>query len=165
MTPNSRFYLFKMTFLIRMYSFAYIPLLWWVRPSMIEISAQKVVLKIPLFRRTQNHLKVMYFGALAMGAEACIAAAAIKAIYDSGQKVDFIFKDFKADFLKRAEGDVCFTCEQIPEVVALVQKALQNNERVSQTFSSYATTPSKSGAEPIAKFEVTLSLKKRQKKN
>ena len=36
----------------------------------------------------------MYFGALAMGAEAAIAIKAIEAIRESKQKVDFIFKDF-----------------------------------------------------------------------
>ena len=99
----------KATAQIRLYAFLYIPLLWWVRPTLVENSEKNTILKIPLCRRTKNHLGVMYFGALAMGAEAAVAIRAIKVIQTSRRKVDFIFKDFHADFLKRAEGDVFFT--------------------------------------------------------
>ena len=161
---NSRFDLFKYTALIRLYTFTYIPLLWWVRPSLVAFDDTQFVIKIPLFRRTQNHLKTMYFGALSMGGEAAVAGTAIKAIHDSGEKVDYIFKDFKAQFLKRAEGDVHFVCEQNKEIQALVQKALLSGEREQQTFASYALVPSRSKTEKVALFEVTLSMKKRKGK-
>ena len=90
---------FKNTVLVRLFAFLKIPLLWWVRPHIIEISQSRVVLMIPLGRRSKNHLGVMYFGALAMGAEACVAIKAIRAIQESKMKVDFIFKDFQAYFL------------------------------------------------------------------
>lgn len=160
---NTRWTLLKYTALIRLYTFLKIPLLWSVRPSLISVDDEKTVLKVPLFRRTQNHLKVMYFGALAMGGEACVAAAAIKAIHDSGKKVDYIFKDFHADFLKRAESDVHFICEQNKAIVELVQKAISSKVRESQKFESYALTPDKTGNEKVASFTVTLSVKYRQR--
>lgn len=151
----------KLTAFIRFYTFLKIPLLWWVRPSIVEISDQKTVLKIPLTRRTKNHLHVMYFGALAMGAEATVAVKAIQAIQKSHRKVDFIFKDFQAQFLKRAEGDVHFICEEGLEVDALIKKAIESKVRESQTFHSFAIVPSKSQTEKIAEFSVTLSVKVR----
>ena len=155
---------FKNTFFLQLYAFFKIPLLAWVRPQVLENSAEKTVLKLRLGRRTKNHLNVMYFGALAMGAEACIALKAVQAIEKSGQQIDFIFKDFQAQFLKRAEADVHFTCDQGREVEALLQKAIASKERETQTFRSYATTPDKTGSEVVAEFKVTLSVKLRQKK-
>jgi len=152
----------KATAQIRLYAFLYIPLLWWVRPTLVENSEKNTILKIPLCRRTKNHLGVMYFGALAMGAEAAVAIRAIKVIQTSRRKVDFIFKDFHADFLKRAEGDVFFTCEQGPRVQALVEKCIQSNQRETETFESYATVPSENPTEKVATFKVTLSVKLRK---
>src|SRR5947209_683163 len=89
------------TIFLRLFSFWKIPLLGWIRPSVLE-SGDRTILKVPLNRRTKNHLGVMYFGALAMGAEAAIAIKAVEAIHQSKQRVDFLFKDFQANFLKRA---------------------------------------------------------------
>lgn len=151
----------KETALIRLYAFMKIPLLWWVRPVMLENTQERVALKIALSRRTKNHLGTMYFGALAMGAEAAVAIKAIHTIQQSGCKVDFIFKDFHAEFLKRAEGDVVFICEQGPQIQALVEKCIQSKERETQAFESFAMVPSKNSQEKIALFKVTLSLKLR----
>lgn len=155
----------KETALLRLYTFLKIPLLWWVTPSIIENTSERTILKIPLNRRTQNHLKVMYFGALSMGAEAAVALKAVQAIQDSGQRVDFIFKDFKAEFFKRAEGDVHFICEQGTEIKELIQTAIQSKERVTKTFRSYAVVPKKDPNEVVAEFFVSLSVKYRDKKN
>lgn len=152
---------FKNTLMVRLFAFWKIPLLWWVRPHLLEIGQKKVEMMIPLSRRSKNHLGAMYFGALAMGAEACVAIKAIRAIQQSKKKVDFIFKDFHADFLKRAEGDVHFICEQGLEVEALVEKCLLSGQRETQKFESYAIVPSKNPTEKVASFSISLSVKKR----
>lgn len=152
----------KTTAMVRLYTFLKIPLLCMVRPTILENNSEKTILKIPLMRRTKNHLGVMYFGVLAMGAEAAVALKAIQAIQESGKRVDYIFKNFKADFLRRAEGDVHFICEQGPAVQALVQKCISSGERETQTFNSIALVPSKDATNPVAEFEVTLSVKMRK---
>ena len=103
---------FKNTAFIRLYTFMKIPLIWWLQPSVMEMGDHKTILKIPLTRRTRNHLHSMYFGVLAVGVELVIAAKVVQVIYDSKKSVDFVFKDFKAEFLKRVEGDVHFVCDQ-----------------------------------------------------
>jgi len=151
----------KETALVRLYAFLHIPLLWWVRPIMVENSKDRTILKIPLCRRTKNHLGSMYFGALAMGAEAAVAIKAIQTIRSSGKKVDFVFKDFHAEFSKRAEGNVEFTCDQGPQITDLVDKCIQTGQRESATFESYAIVPKKNPNEKVATFKVTLSVKAR----
>lgn len=154
----------KQTAFIRLYTFTKIPLIWWIRPSVIEMGKQRTELKIPLSRRTKNHLNSMYFGALAIGAELVIAAKAVQAIYDSKKRVDFVFKDFKGQFLKRAEGDVHFICDQGEQVEALIAKAIASGQREEMIYTSYAVVPSKNVDEKIATFELTLSVKYKPKK-
>lgn len=161
----STFERLKITMAIRAFATLKIPLLAWVSPSVVDLTEQKTVLKIPLSRRTKNHLNVMYFGALAMGAEAAIAIKCIEAIRKSGHKIDFIFKDFKADFLKRADGDVHFICEMGQEVEALVKQATTSPERLEGTFKSYAVVPSQNADVKVAEFVLTLSIKNRSFKS
>lgn len=153
------------TLFVRAFTFWNIPLIWWIRPSVLEMGKERTIISIALNRRTRNHLKSMYFGALAIGAELVVAAKAVQAIYESGEKVDFVFKDFKAEFLKRAEGTVHFICDQGVGVEELVKKCLVTGERETQTFPGYAIVPSKDPNEKILTFEVTLSVKKKRKKS
>jgi len=147
-----------------MYAWTKIPLIGFCSPRVLEADGEKTVLKVPLNWRTKNHLGAMYFGALAIGAELCIAMLAVKKIQESGQRIDFLFKDFKADFLKRAEGDVHFICEQAQIVIEQIESAKHSEERINRTMTAYAIVPSVSMTEKVATFELTLSVKRRVKK-
>ena len=156
----------KMTALINAYSALTIPLLAFVTPTVVELGESRSMVRIRLGMRSRNHLGVMYFGALSMGAELSIALRAIKAINDSGRKVDFIFKDFQADFLKRADGHTNFVCDEGAAVAALVAETVSDFERHTKTFTGFAFVPNKGGeAEPVMKYKLTLSMKQRQKRS
>lgn len=137
-----------------------IPMLLFVRPSVVEMSMHRVVVKIPLRRRTKNHLGSMYFGALAVGADCAAGLLAMHLIRKRPEHISLVFKDLSADFLKRAEGDVYFTCVQGHEISSLVTRAAESDERVELPVHLTATVPSK-GADPVAKFTLTLSLKRK----
>lgn len=137
-----------------------LPLLAFVWPEVLEVAETRSQLKIPISYRTKNHLNVVYFGALCMGAEAVIALHVLDEIRKEGP-IDFLFKDFKAQFLKRAEADVVFVCEQGEAIREMVRQARLTRERHTMTFQSYALTPSKTGNEKIAEFSLTLSLRQR----
>lgn len=153
----------KLTALINAYSAVKIPLLAMITPRVVELTDTRSVVRVRLDPRTRNHLNVMYFGALAMGAELSIALKCIDAIQKSGKRIDFIFKDFSADFLKRADGHVHFICEEAAGVNDLIQGACASSERLEKTFNGYAIVPSQ-GDEPVAKYTLTLSVKNRSKK-
>lgn len=155
---------FKDNILLSLYAWTKIPLIGFCAPRVVEASNQRTVLKIKLGFRTKNHLGAMYFGALAIGSELCIAMLAVKKIKESGERIDFLFKDYKADFLKRAEGDVLFICEQAQTVVDQIEEAKTSTERINRTMTAYAIVPSVSLTEKVATFELTLSVKRRVKK-
>ena len=148
------------TFSLRWFGLTKIPLLFYVGVSVAEISPERMVVRIPLRRRTRNHLGSMYFGALCIGADCAPGAFAMYLIRQQPARISMVFKDFQAEFLKRAEGDVYFTCDQGKEIAELVAQAAASGERVERQVEVIATAPSLSD-EPVARFKLTLSLKKR----
>jgi hypothetical protein len=114
---------------------------------------------IPLNYFTRNHVKSMYFGALCIGADLAAGVFVLEAIRQSARKVNFIFKDFKADFLKLALADVHFICEDAMKVHQAVAETIRTKKRANTTVAMWATTPKKTGDEPIAKFALTISVK------
>ncbi|MBC7467442.1 MAG: DUF4442 domain-containing protein [Bdellovibrio sp.] len=162
-TP-SKFKSFRDNLFLSLYSWTKIPLIGFCAPRVIEATNERTVLKINLGFRTKNHLGAMYFGALAIGSELCIAMLAVKKIQESGERIDFLFKDYKAEFLKRAEGDVHFICEEAQVVVEQIEEAKKSSERINRTMKAYAIVPSVSPTEKVATFELTLSVKRRVKK-
>ena len=80
-----------------------IPLLWFCRPKIIRITSETVEIKIPLMRRTKNHLNSMYFGALSVGADITGGFLAMMCIQKSKHKVALIFKDFKGGLRRGQE--------------------------------------------------------------
>ena len=93
----------KITWQILLFGFSKVPLIFYCRPKVINISEAKLEIKIKLNRRTKNHLNSMYFGVLSVGADVTGGFLAMKLIQESKSKIALIFKDFHADFLKRAE--------------------------------------------------------------
>lgn len=152
---------YRDTALIRLFGLTKVPLLFWLRPKVVELSDKRCSILIPLNRRTKNHLNSMYFGVLACGADAAGGLSAMKHIMQSGKKVSLAFKEFNAKFLKRAEGDVLFNCEQGEEISAFVEKVLASDERQNMPVKIIATCPSIDEHEPVAEFELVLSLKKK----
>lgn len=155
---------FKENLFLTLYAWSKIPLIGFVGPKVLEANNQRTILKVPLNFRTKNHLGAMYFGALAVGSELCIAMLAVKQIQASGERIDFLFKDYKANFLKRAEGDVHFICDEAQVVVDQINEAKTSEERINRTMKAYAIVPSVSQTERVAEFELTLSVKRRVKK-
>ena len=144
--------------LIKLFGVTKVPMIWYCRPKVIEHNDEKIEIQIPLKRRTKNHLGSMYFGVLAVGADITGGFLAMDPIQDSGRNIALIFKDFKADFLKRPEGDVHFICKDGLAIKELVDKVTHSTERHNYKLNIEAIVPSIS-TEVVARFELTLSLK------
>lgn len=144
--------------LIRLFGVTKVPMIWYCRPKVIEHNDEKIEIQIPLKRRTKNHLGSMYFGVLAVGADITGGFLAMDPIQDSGRNIALIFKDFKANFLKRPEGDVHFICKDGLAIKELVDKVTHSTERHNYKLNIEAIVPSIS-TEVVARFELTLSLK------
>ena len=146
------------TLQIWLFGFTRIPLIFFCRPKVVHISEHTLEVKIKLNRKTRNHLNSMYFGVLSVGADITGGFFAMKKIQAKKSNISLIFKDFHADFLKRAEGDVHFKCNEGTLIKELVKEAQETGKRVSMPIHIIATVPTLS-LDPVAKFILTLSLK------
>jgi hypothetical protein len=156
--------LWKPTLRLWAFTFFNVPLLAWLRPRVMQQSENGCVIMMPYNRRTKNHLPSMYFGALCAGAELAPGLLALEAINHSKAKVSFIFKDFQAEFLKRCEADAYFTCEQGGMITKAVQAAITTGERQNVTLNVVGTTPTVTGNEAVARFQLTISIKSASQK-
>ncbi len=151
--------LWKATLGLRAFGFWKVPLIYYVGPKVLQLSDKACTVCIPLNRRTRNHLGSMYFGTLAVGADCAGGLLAMHLIRKTKQKISLVFKDSKADFLRRPEADTHFTCPDGALIQRQIREVLRTKKRVNKKIRILATTPKLLGQEPVAKFELTLSLK------
>jgi acyl-coenzyme A thioesterase PaaI-like protein len=157
----SRLRLIRETLALRIWAFAKIRLISYVRPRVVDLTDERCEIVVPLSWRTRNHLRSMYFGALCTGADAAAALIGLRASQKAGSRIAVVFKDMQADFLKRAEADVHFVVDQGREIRALIEKADVSGERENLPVHVVATVPKLLGSEPVARFTLTLSVKRR----
>lgn len=147
------------TLYVRLFGLLKVPLIFYVSPKVVTINDDKCEIMIPLTRRTRNHLHSMYFGVLCTGADIAGGLIAMNEIDKSKKKIALSFKDFHADFLKRAHGDVLFRCTQGKDIKKFVQDVIESKERMNFPVQIEAIVPSKPEDGVVATFTLTLSLK------
>jgi acyl-coenzyme A thioesterase PaaI-like protein len=144
----------KMRWLLFLLGLFKIPMIGFVRPRLLAIDDEHVVLRIRLSQRTKNHLGSMYFGALAVGAD---LAGAIHSMYFTGGKgMSMSFKSLHAEFLKRAEGTVYFESNDGKIIRSMIEESRQNGERVNRMFNVKAKNEN---GEEVAIFRMEISIK------
>jgi acyl-coenzyme A thioesterase PaaI-like protein len=146
----------KYAMMLRLMGIFKIPMIGYVKPRLQNITDEEVIIKIKLRRRTKNHLKSMYFGALAVGADVTAGLHAFYFCDELNVKPSFAFKGMKAEFLKRAETDVVFSCSEGLLIREQVLKAIQTNERQNHWVKVEAKD---TNGELVALFEMEISVK------
>lgn len=122
----------------------------------MHLDEKKSIVRIKLRRRTKNHLKSMYFGAMAVGAD---VAAGLHAFYfseQSGVKISFVFKGVEAEFLKRPTSNVWFISKEGLIVKSVFKEAMETKERVNKWITIEAKNKED---EVVAIFKMQISVK------
>ena len=152
---------FKYNFYLWYFGLTQVRLIHYCRPKIVDVNKDGVTLFMPLDRRTRNHVRSMYIGAMVVGVDMVTGFTAFLKIRESKRNVILIFKDLKANFLKRAEGDIHYICSEGKAISAAVEEAIRTGERVNLPVPVIATVPDKFGGEPVAEFIITLSMKEK----
>lgn len=137
-----------------------VPMIGFCSPQVLNMDERNCTIVLPLNTQTKNHLGSMYFGALHVGADCAAGLLAMREIYRLGAKVSLVFKDSNAQFFKRPDGDVHFSCNGGLASAQLVNLALKTGEREECVLQVLATVPSKNTDAIVAEFNLTLSLKR-----
>jgi len=134
-----------------------IPLLAYCNPCIETLNPQQTMISIPLTAKTMNHLQSMYLGVLTIGAECTAMLMPFMSIMQQNYNIHLIVKSLTADFLKRAESDVSFICNDGELITDTMQQVLHSDKRLNTTVtvSAFTATPKIE----VANFQVTLSMK------
>jgi hypothetical protein len=147
----------RATLFVRGFALAKVPFLFLAAPVVEEASEDRCVVRIPLNFLTKNHLRSMYLGVLTIGADVTGGLVALEAVHQAKAEMSVIFKDMKAEFLKRPTGAVRFICEDGAAIRTAVHRGLESGERQNMLVHVAARV----GEEDVAQFDMTLSLKRR----
>jgi len=136
-----------------------VALIGYVRPRLIKLTDNDIVIRLPLRRRTRNHLNSMYFGALAVGAD---LAGGLHGFYHANQakcSVSLVFKSFQAQFLRRPESDVYFVSTMGNSVKKMIEESKISGERINKPITIKAYTDYPKLEDEVAHFILELSVK------
>lgn len=136
-----------------------VPLIGHLKPRLIELNDNDIVVKLALNRRSKNHLLSMYFGALAVGADLAGGLHGFYHIKKAGVKASIAFKSFQAQFIKRPESDVFFICNMGETVKNMIIESQKTGERINKQLDVRAYTHYPEHPEEVAQFVLELSLK------
>jgi hypothetical protein len=151
--------LYRETALVRLLGLR-IPMILFTGPRVLALDAEGCDVEIPLGWRTRNRLiGAMYFGALCVGADLAGGLPAARLMLARYPRMKLVFGEMKAEFLKRADGDVLFRNRDGARIVEAVERAGTTGERVTIPLQVLATVPRKYGDDPVARFTMGLSLK------
>lgn len=121
-----------------------------------SLSLEKCEITIPYSWRTQNPFKSIYFAAMAGAAELSTGALCQLGMAGKG-RFSMLVVDFRAEYYKKADRKITFTCDQGSELLALIDSlAVGDSDKL--TMVSAGTNPE---GEEVAKFFVTWSFKRK----
>ncbi len=135
-----------------------VPMIEYSGMSILKLDEDQSVIKMPFISQNMNHVQSMYFASLAIGAD---AAAGVLALYNLNIKnvnSTVVFKDFKANFIRRANSDVFFICKDREIINDSINLATEKRERVNFPVRVVATQDLNK-IDPVAEFKLTVSIK------
>lgn len=143
---------------LRQFGDSQVPMIGYCEPELLGLSERHCETRIGLTPKTQNHVSCLYFGVLAVGADITGGFLAIWLNKQSDHYVELLFKDFKADFKKRALADTHFRCSDGELIRLMMAETIKTGERVNKAIHVIATTPTVCDG-VVAEFQLTLALK------
>lgn len=121
-----------------------------------QLDPEKCEVTIPFFWRSQNPFRSIYFAALAGAAELSTGALCQLALAGKGP-FSMLVVDFRAQYSKKANTKITFTCNQGEELFQLIDR-LRPGQSEQLTMVSIGINTS---GEEVARFLVTWSFKRK----
>lgn len=136
-----------------------IPMMRYIRPRLVELSAHKVVVRVDLSRRTRNLHESMFLGAFSVASDCLAGVFPVRYMFETGHRVPPIVKTSSAQFFKRVSSYAHFTCTQGQELTRACAEAALSGQRIEVPIDVLVTAPTEFGDEPVARINLLLSIK------
>ncbi|MCC7244838.1 MAG: DUF4442 domain-containing protein [Saprospiraceae bacterium] len=155
MTKDQFYRLVNSPFRFGLYLLWKLPAAWFMGVSVTSCDREKAVVHLPYGWRSQNPFRSIYFAAQLSAGELSTGVLVLAAI--SGERpVSMLVTDIKAQFYKKANQPLRFTCEQGLEVNAMIQEVITTGESRQMTLHSTGRLPD---GTPASEVWVTWSFK------
>ena len=145
-------------FLFRLFLLAKLPLGLVAGMRVRSIDPRRCETTIPYRWRTTNPFRSMYFAAQSMAAELSTGALALLAVKLAPRPVAMLIVGLEAEFSKKADRRVTFTCEEGGKILAAVRETTATGEPVTVRA---ATVGRMDDGTEVSRFHFTWSFKRR----
>lgn len=132
----------------------------YVFPKVKHFSEEKLIIRIPLSRRTKNHMNSMYLGALAVGADLAAGLPIAFMAREQKLKLSLAFKSMKSEYLKRPDSAVYFEVVDLKQFEQMIQESISKKERITKEIYVPAyVNYENDNKEKVAEFYMGLSIR------
>ncbi|ANW94993.1 thioesterase [Wenyingzhuangia fucanilytica] len=123
---------------------------------LLTLNDSTAVAKVKFKWINQNPFKSIYFAVLAMAAELSTGTLILKQTQENKHKFSTLVVGMNAQFLKKAVGEIRFTCTGGDDIKEHIHTAIKTQEGVAFTLESIGVDES---GDEVAKFEFYWSIK------
>ena len=146
----------KMQWNLWLFGWVKIPMIAFCKPKIVTWNEDTVVIWIRKSRRSKNHLKSIYFGALMVGADLAAGLHAFAFTVSEKKKISLAFNSCNAQFIKRPDTDVFFEAK----AWAIVRKMIIESESKKERINAVIPVSIKDvHGEEVARVDMELSLR------
>lgn len=146
--------------LFNIFLLAKLPLAWVAGTRVERIDAEGCQISMPYGWRNQNPFQSIYFAAQSMSAEMSTGMLCLLAIENSGESVAMLVSDNRAQFTKKADAKVTFTCNDGQKMFDAVAETCRTGNPVLVEMKTVGVMDN--GVE-VSNFSFTWTVKKRSK--
>jgi hypothetical protein len=147
-------------FLFNIFLLIKLPLAWIAGSRVTRIDTDGCQISMPYGWRNQNPFQSMYFAAQSMSAEMSTGMLCMLAIENSGEDIAMLVSHNKAEFTKKANAFVTFTCNNGQKMFDAVAETCRTGEPVLVEMRSVGVM--ENGVE-VSNFSFTWTVKKRSR--
>ncbi|MFT3927038.1 MAG: DUF4442 domain-containing protein [Myxococcales bacterium] len=134
-----------------------VPLIFFVRPEVLRLDHDEVLLRVRLRRGTANHYGTMFFGALAIGADVVPGVLAVATGRAQKCRVSILIKSANFTLRRGVSSHVLLKCTQGPLMAELVARSLESGRPTTGELEIDAILETTS--EAVASFRMGVSVK------
>jgi hypothetical protein len=145
-------------FLFNIWLFVKLPLAWIAGSRVSRIDMDGCSISMPYGWRNQNPFRSMYFAAQSMSAEMSTGMLCLLAIENSGESIAMLVSNNSAEFTKKADRHVTFTCNDGRKMFDAVAETCRTGEPVLVEMNTVGVMDN--GVE-VSRFSFTWTVKKR----
>lgn len=124
-----------------------------------KLTAEEAVVSVRYKWFNKNPFSSLYFAVLSMAAEASTGILSMSALYKRTPSVSLLIVKIEGTFLKKAVGEIAFTCADGLQVQQAVEDAIASGESKSVTCESIGKNEA---GDTVATFFCTWSFKARK---